>query len=53
MRAGCDDKRPDARRHDDSMLGVGMGIVVIAAAMVAVVVLNALYVIRRGPGGDA
>ena len=33
------------------MLGVGTGIVAIAAAIVVVVVANALYVIRRGPGG--
>ncbi len=34
------------------MLGVGTGIVAIAAAIVVVVVANALYVIRRRPGGD-
>jgi hypothetical protein len=35
------------------MLGVGAGIVAIAAAIVVVVVANALYVIRARPGGDA
>lgn len=34
------------------MLGVGKGIVAIAAVMVVIVVANALYVIRRGPRGD-
>jgi hypothetical protein len=34
------------------MLGVGKGIVVIAAVMIFIVVANALYVIRRGPRGD-
>jgi|TARA_B100000378_G_scaffold157884_1_gene127087 hypothetical protein len=34
------------------MLGVGKGIVAIAAVMVVIVVANALYVIRRRPRGD-
>ncbi len=34
------------------MLGVGKGIVVIAAVMIFIVVANALYVIRRRPRGD-
>jgi hypothetical protein len=34
------------------MLGVGKGIVAIAAVMVVIVVANALYVIGRRPRGD-